>query len=262
MSISGKLNGKTAIVTGASGGIGAKIAERFAREGCRVAIIFRNSWDDAENLLKHIEADGGSAALFRCDVSRKNEVDRVVNDILSEFGRVDVLVNNAGRMILGDPLSMSIDLLKEMMETNVYSILYFVQALSKQFKTNGGSIINIGSNAGIGTALEGYTYYSVTKAAVIALTRRLSFDFRGYGVRVNCIAPGTIDTALVRGGKTDAEIEEMFNTRSKNSVLGRVGNPDEIASVALFLATDDSSFVTGQTITVDGGRFDYLSHGQ
>ena len=260
MKNAGKLDGKKAIITGASRGIGAAIAKKFALEGCEVAILYHNHESEAKELVKNIIESGGKARTYKCDVSDPHSVNLVTSEILEAFERIDILVNNAGIMINSDVLETSIDSLKKMMETNVYSIVYFTQALASNFRNNGGCIVNIASNAGIGTALEKHSYYAVSKAAVIALTKRLAFDLRALKVRVNAIAPGTVDTELMRSGKTEEEIKRIYESRASKAILGRISNPEEIASIALFLASQDSSFVTGQVIVADGGRFDYLSH--
>jgi len=254
-----KLKNKKAIVTGASRGIGAAIAKKLASEGCEVAVLYNNSRFEAEKVANNIIENGGKAKVYKCDVSDVHSVNFVVKEILANMGGIDILVNNAGRMINGNILSQPIEDLKEMMEINVYSIIYFTKALIKYFREN-GSIVNIASNSGIGTALEDYTYYSITKTAVIALTKRLAYDLRKYNIRVNAIAPGTIDTDLIRANKTEEEIRHIFEFRSSKTILGRVGNVDEIASIVLFLVSADASFITGQVIVADGGRFDYLSH--
>ena len=254
-----RLENKKAIVTGASRGIGASIAKKLASEGCEVAVLYNNSRSEAEKVVNNIIENGGKAKVYKCDVSDVHSVNFVVKEILADMGGIDILVNNAGRMINGNILSQPIEDLKEMMEINVYSIIYFTKALIKYFREN-GSIVNIASNSGIGTALEDYTYYSITKAAVIALTKRLAYDLRKYNIRVNAIAPGTIDTDLIRSNKTEEEIRHIFESRSSKTILGRVGNVDEIASIVVFLVSADASFITGQVIVADGGRFDYLSH--
>ncbi len=260
MKNAGKLEGKKAIISGASRGIGAAIAKKFALEGCEVAILYHFHESEANILVKNIIKDGGKARAYKCDVSNPRSVNIVTNKILEFFGRIDILVNNAGIMINSDVLESSIGPFKKMIETNVYSIIYFTQALASNFRNNGGCIVNIASNAGIGTALDKYTYYAVSKAAVIALTKRLAFDLRALNIRVNAIAPGTVDTELIRAGKTEEEIKKVYESRSSKAILRRIGNPEEIASIALFLASEDSSFITGQVIVADGGRFDYISH--
>ncbi|MEM3791013.1 MAG: glucose 1-dehydrogenase [Thermoproteota archaeon] len=254
------LTGKNAIITGASRGIGAEIARKLAGEGCKVAVLYNRSKSDAEKVVRDIVNSGGKAREYKCDVSDIHSVSSIMDEILEDMGEIDILVNNAGKMINGNILTEPIESLKEMMEVNVYSIIYFVKALIKHFNSGGSSIVNIASNAGIGTALENYTYYSITKAAVIALTKRLAFDLRGYKIRVNAVAPGTIDTDLIKTGKSLEEINEMIKSRATKTELGRIGKPEEIASVVLFLVSDQSSFINGQVIVADGGRFDYLSH--
>lgn len=257
----GALHGKTAIVTGASKGIGSEICRKLAANGSMVFGFFRSDERSAKRVEEKIVSAGGSCELIKCDISDQSEYRKKLKEILERTETVDILVNNAGIIEPSNPLDDGISSLERMMSVNVYPILYAVQELRSTWISNGGRILNIASNAGIGTALDGYTYYAVAKAAVMTLTRRLAFDLRKYGTRVNAIAPGTIDTDMMRSGRSTDQIRETYLQRSKNTELDRVGKPEEIAEIALFLVSDSSSFITGQVIVADGGRFDYLSQG-
>ncbi len=255
------LHGKASIVTGASKGIGSKISKKLAANGSTVFGFFRSDDRSAKLVGEEIESAGGSCEFIKCDISDQSEYRKKLRGILGRTETVDILINNAGIIEPSNPLEDGISSLERMMKVNVYPILYAVQELRTSWITKGGRVVNIASNAAIGTALDGYTYYAVAKAAVIALTRRLAFDLRKYGTRVNAIAPGTIDTEMMRSDRTEDQIRETYLQRSRNTELGRVGKPAEIAEIALFLASESSSFVTGQVIVADGGRFDYLTHG-
>lgn len=255
------LHGKSAIVTGASKGIGSEICKKLAANGSYIFGFFRSDEESAKSVEEQIESAGGSCEFIKCDISDRYEYSTKLRGILKRTGKVDILINNAGIIDSSDPLYDSISSLERMMNVNVYPVLQAVQELRSSWISNGGTILNIASNAGLGTALDGYTYYAVSKAALIALTSRLAFDLRKYGTRVNAIAPGTIDTDMIRSGRSRDQISETYTQRSKNTELGRIGKPEEIAEMAFFLVSESSSFVTGQVIVADGGRFDYLTHG-
>ena len=252
-----RLEGRIALITGGSRGIGRAIALRFAREGARVCANYHRSEDKARELVEGIRSFGGEAIMLRADVSRLDEVRQLINCVVEEFGRLDILVNNAAIMIRGGFIETGdeefYEMLERLWEVNVKGVIYCCREAAKQMIRNKyGKIINIASIAGIGTALPGTTLYAITKAAVIALTRRLAFELGPYNINVNAIAPGMI--------LTDMATPEGVEYAKKHSVLGRVGNPEDIAELAAFLASDESSYITGQVIVADGGRIDYLTH--
>lgn len=252
-----RLDGKISLVTGASRGIGRAIAISLAYEGSDVVINYMKSEEGAKKLCGEIEKMGRKCLPVMADVSKRDDVERMVNLALHTFGKVDVLVNNAGIMLTG---TYAMDDLEKMMRVNLYSMVNTIESLRNNFIRNGGKIVNIASVAGIVTSLENTTLYSITKGAVITLTRRYAFDLGRYGVNVNAIAPGYIETDMTRAGKTEEEWRKTVSEISSKTALGRIGKPEDIASVAVFLSSSDSNFITGQVIVVDGGRMDFFTH--
>lgn len=255
-----RLQGKTALVTGASRGIGRATALLFAREGAAVVVNYHRSEKEAAEVVETIQAQGGRALAWRANVAERKEVQKMVEASLQEFGKVDILVNNAGVLYKGSTLTLQEDQLDEMLTTNLKGIIYCVQAAVPAMMERGyGKIVNLSSIAALGTAFADTTPYALSKAAVIALTKRLALELGPHGINVNAICPGFIRTDLVLGG-TPEEIQARLQSVAQKAMLRRVGEPEEIASTALFLASDESSFLTGQSLTVDGGRTDFLSH--
>jgi|YelNatPaOPRAMG01_1025707.scaffolds.fasta_scaffold03358_9 3-oxoacyl-[acyl-carrier protein] reductase len=252
-----KLKNKVSLITGASRGIGEKIAMKFSSEGSNIILNYNKSDERAGEICRKIREIGVECLQFKADVSKINDVDQMVKKSLEVFNRVDILVNNAGIMVTGTNNPAD---LEKMMRVNLYSMVYTIEALRENFIKNGGKIINIASVAGIVTSLVGTTYYSITKGAVITLTRRYAFDLGRYRVNVNAIAPGYIETDLTRSGKSEEEWRSIVKEISSKTALGRIGKPEDIANVALFLASEDSDFITGQIIVVDGGRQDFFTH--
>ncbi|MGC8663654.1 MAG: SDR family NAD(P)-dependent oxidoreductase [Thermoplasmata archaeon] len=252
-----KLENRISLVTGGSRGIGKATALRFASEGSKIILNYKSNDEEAEATCNEIKKFKVECLKAKYDVSKSTDANTLVKKSLEHFGRVDILFNNAGLMITN---TFGVDDFDQMIKTNLYSIIYIIEGLKKNFMKNGGKIINVSSVAGIVTALEGTTYYSITKGAVITLTRRYAFELGKYGVNVNGIAPGYIETDLTRKGKSDEEWNKIIESISKKTILGRIGKPDDIARVALFLASNDSDFITGQVIVADGGRIDYITH--
>lgn len=254
-----KLEGRVALITGSSRGIGRAIALEFAREGAKVCVNYVRSEDKAREVVEKIRSFGGEAVMVRADVSKLDDVRGLVGEVIERFGRIDILVNNAAIMMKGSIVETEDEEFYErfdrMWEVNVKGVIYCCKEVIKHMiKNKYGKIINIASNAGIGTAFPGTTPYAITKAAVILLTRRLAFELGPYGINVNAIAPGMIVTDMSMASPEGIELAK------KRSVLSKVGNPEDIAKLALFLASDESSYITGQVIVADGGRTDYLTH--
>lgn len=257
-----RLEGKVALVTGASRGIGRAITLAFAREGAKVIVNYNREKGKAEEVIKLIRDMGGEAICIQADVGDRRMVEKMVEEALREFKVLDILVNNAGILMGGGTLEFRDEEFDPMWRVNVKGILNCSRAVAPHMIEKGyGKIINISSVAGLGTAiLPGNMLYAATKAAVIILTKRLALELGPYGINVNAIAPGFIATEMGLGQWSPSELEERLTYFREKTMLRRVGEPEDIAGVALFLASDEARFITGQTITVDGGRIDFISH--
>ena len=250
-----RFEGKVALITGGNSGIGEATAVRMAAEGARVAIVARDR-ARGEELASQIGQKGGEAAFFEADVTQEDAVKRMIDAVVERFGRIDVLVNNAGIINFGSVLTADVDEWDTLMATNVRSVFLVSRyALPHMIDAGGGSVINLGSNLGlIGT--RGAAAYVTSKGAVVQLTRAMALDHVDSGIRVNCVCPGTIDTPLVqrqRVGRTEEQLRQSDERLKQRHPIGRMGTPEEVASVIAFLASDEASFVTGSCYSVDGG---------
>ncbi len=255
------LEGKVALVTGASRGIGRAIALRFASEGARICVNYSQSMNSAEVVVKEIEDSGGEAIARKANVANYNEVADMVAIIVKKFGTIHILVNNAGMSIPGDLLSMNEAQLLEMFRVNVLGTINCSKVAARQMVDQRyGKIVNIGSIAGIGTNFPGTTPYASTKASILVLTKRFALELGPSGVNVNSILPGFIETEMNTRGKTKEEWSNKTKEMSEKAMLRRIGQPQDIANAAVFLASDEASFITGQSLVIDGGRLDFLSH--
>ena len=247
----GRLNGKVAIVTGASRGIGLATARVFAREGASVVICGRkqNILDEAAAGLRNLE---GRVTAIACHVGRLEELERLAEATEREFGRIDILVNNAGTNIAQGPaVEMDDGQFDKMVEINVKSAYRLTRLVAPGMCRRGsGSIINIASIAGLRPQFHSLLY-SMTKAALIMMTQSYAVELGRSGVRVNAIAPGLVQTVLSEYYWKD---ENRRRELMADQPIQHLGQPDEIAEVALMLASDESSYLTGQTIVIDGGR--------
>lgn len=260
--MSGKLEGRVALITGASRGIGRATAELFAAEGAKLCINYSSSPNEATALVGALDKKGVETLALKADVSNEREVVGMVEKAIARFGKIDILVNNAGILRKGDLFTLKEEDLDAMFGVNVKGTIYCTREVGRHMleRGQGGKIVNVSSNAGLGTSFKGTTGYAVTKAAVMILTKRFALEFSGKGINVNCIAPGYTETDMTAKGKTAEEFERAVADLSSRAVLGRIARAEEMAKTILFLASDDSSFMTGQSIVVDGGRMDYLSH--
>jgi 3-oxoacyl-[acyl-carrier protein] reductase len=253
--MAGRLDGKVAIVTGASRGIGRATALTFAREGGVVVVNYVARQHEADRVVAEARAMGGQALAVRADVSRQADARALVEATEGRFGRIDVLVNNAGVFRPGRVGALSGEALDQMIAVNLHGVLHMVEAAAPGMRARrSGRIVNVSSIAGLGTAAADTTPYAMTKAAVNVLTKRLALELGPDGITVNTVCPGFVATDMSAG--SGASTEAM----ARKSVLGKVGTPEDIAHAVLFLASDEARFVTGQVLTVDGGRMDFLSH--
>lgn len=251
----GKLDKKVAIITGGGTGIGRTISLTFANEGAKVVVGSRNIANLVE-VVKEIKLLRRQSLAIATDVGVKQQVENMVDQTMHEFGRIDILVNNAGILRATGIVDTSEEVWDEVMDINLKGVFLCTQAVAKyMIKQQYGKIINIASISGRGGGLDDGPSYCTSKAGVIQLTQNAAFELGPYGINVNCIAPGLIITPMVYGGgRTREEVQAYLEGRKSAAVLGRLGEPEDIAKVALFLASEDSSFISGQTIPVDGGR--------
>ena len=216
--------------------------------------------EKADEVVSQIVSMGRTAITVGADISKKLEVEKMVSETVSRLGRVDILVNNAGIIHFGDLLENE-DQFHEMMQVNLMGVMYCSKEVSKHMiPRKSGKIVNISSVAGIGIPETGSGGYAVTKAAVIMLTKRLAVELGPHGINVNCVAPGYIVTDMAGVGKTEEEEAASQKRVAELTMMRRVARPEEVAKVVSFLSSDDSAFISGQTITVDGGRMNFLSH--
>lgn len=245
-----KLSGKVAVVTGASKGIGANIAEQLALEGADVVVNYASSRVGADAVVQNIVAKGGRAVAVQADVSNPSEIDRLFAEGQKAFGRVDILVNNAGIYDFAPLESVTPDHFHKQFNLNVLGLLLASQAAVKAFEPDGGSIVNVSSIVST-LGVPGASVYSGTKGAVDAITRSLAKELGPRRIRVNAINPGMIETEGVHSsGIAESDMRKQIEATTP---LGRVGQPRDIGTVAVFLASSDSGWVTGQTLNVAGG---------
>lgn len=244
----GLLTGKTALVTGATRGIGRAIALKFAAEGADVAFTFRSQHEAAQSLIEEIQALGVKAKAYASDASSFDDAHKVVEDVKTEFGRIDILVNNAG--VTRDGLMMRMDEAQwdTVIGNNLKSAFNFIHACTPiMARQRCGSIICMSSVVGI-AGNAGQCNYAASKAGLVGLTKSIAKEMGSRGLRANCIAPGFITTDM-----TNALSEDMRKEWEKQIPLRRSGTPEDVANVALFLASDLSAYVTGQVINCCGG---------
>ena len=239
---------KVAIVTGSSKGIGKACALRLAKDGFAVVVNYSRSDAEAQATLDAIKADGGEGMIYKADVSKLEEVKAMMRDVYKTYGQIDVLVNNAGIVRDEYLLMLKSETLDTCFDLNVKGYIYCAQqAVLKMFKKKSGVIINM-SSVSSKFALPGQSVYSATKGAVNSLTQTLAKELSGYGIRVNAVAPGFIQTEMI-----DAIPAEKKEEYLSHIPAGRFGTAEDVANVVSALASDAFSYVTGQTIVLDGG---------
>lgn len=245
-----KLNGKVAVVTGASKGIGAGIAKGLAEAGAAVVVNYASSPEGADRVVKEIQSKGGKALAVQGDVAKAGDVRRLFAETKKAFGGVDVLVNNAGVYQFAALDEITEEQFHRQFNTNVLGLLLATQEAAKYFGENGGSVINIGSTASQLTP-PATAVYTATKGAVDAVTRTLAKELGPKKIRVNSINPGMVET---EGTHTAGVIGSDFQKQLEGQTpLGRIGQPEDIAPIAVFLASTDSGWLTGETLLASGG---------
>lgn len=246
----GKLNGKVAVVTGASKGIGAGIAKQLAAEGASVVVNYSSSKSDADRVVDEISKRGGRAIAVQGSVAKKADVAGLFAAAEKAFGKIDILVNNAGVYEFMPLEEATEKQFRRMFDTNVLGIILATQEALKHFKNEGGSIVNISSLASSLTPPTG-TIYNATKGAVDAITRTLAKELGPRKIRVNSINPGMVITeGVVSAGFDNSEFRQTFESQTP---LGRIGQPDDISPAAVFFASDDSKWISGETLLIAGG---------
>jgi NAD(P)-dependent dehydrogenase (short-subunit alcohol dehydrogenase family) len=246
---SGRLDGKVALITGADSGIGRAVAALFAREGADIAILYLLEDGDAEDTKRIVEAEGRRAILIKADVGSKKMCDRTVAQVIEAFGRLDILINNAGEQHPDEDIrDITEEQLTRTFQTNIFGMFYLVQAALPHLK-KGAAIVNCTSVTMYQGSAE-LLDYSSTKGAITAFTRSLSENLIEQGIRVNAVAPGPIWTPLNPCGGASPEKLEHFG---ESTPMGRPGQPNEVAPAFLFLACEDASYMSGQVLHPNGG---------
>ena len=248
--VKGKLEGKVAIVTGASKGIGASIAQHLAESGAAVVVNYASSKDGADRVVAEIESRGGRAVAVRADVAQAADVERLFSEAKTTFGRLDIVVNSAGIYEFAPIEQVTEAHFHRQFDLNVLGLLLAAKEAVKHFGAEGGSIVNISSVAST-AAPPNASVYSATKAAVDAVTRSLAKELGPRKIRVNAINPGMVET---EGFKAAGLHESDFRKQAEaQTPLGRIGQPEDIAPAAVFLASPDSAWITGETLHITGG---------
>lgn len=254
-----RFEGKVAVVTGASRGIGRATALALAKEGCSIVVTYERNREKADEVVQTIRGSKARAIAIKCDVSKRSDVEAMLETTINEFGKIDILVNNAA-IDYGTPLfETTEEIWDRTLDVNLKGVFLCTQIAARHMiQRKYGKIVNIASNSGFGIAVWGETAYAASKAGVIQLTKTTAFELGQYGINVNCIAPGSVDTDGLRGDMTDQQYSEFLEARKKITSLGIIAEPEDIANVVLFFASDESRFITGKTLLVDGGRRDFL----
>jgi 3-oxoacyl-[acyl-carrier protein] reductase len=250
MSNNQKLAGKVAVVTGASKGIGAAIAKQLAAEGASVVVNYASSKTGADKVVGEITAHGGRAVAVQADLAKKSDINRLFAETRKAFDRVDILVNNAGVYEFLPLEQVTEEHFHRQFNLNVLGLILATQEAVKQFPAAGGSVINISSVASTAATANG-SVYSATKGAVDAVTRSLASELGPRGIRVNAINPGMVETEGVHAaGFAESDFRKLVESRTP---LGRIGQPQDIGGAAVFLASSDSAWITGETFFISGG---------
>ena len=248
------LNEKTAIVTGGGSGIGRAIAKLFAKQGAEVHILDYDE-NGAANVVNEIKAENGIAYSAKCDVSIQQQVNDIIKSIATKNKNIDILVNNAGVAHVGNVESTNEEDFTRLFNVNVKGVYNLLQAVIPFMKDKGGAILNMASAAS-SVGIPDRFAYSMTKGAVVAMTLSIAKDYIHHKIRCNCISPGRVHTPFVDGfiaKNYPGKEKEMFEKLSKTQPIGRMGEPEEIAYLVLYLCSDEASFITGCDYPIDGG---------
>lgn len=246
-----KLAGKVAVVTGASKGIGASIAKHLAVEGASVVVNYASSKAGADKVVSEITAQGGKAVAVQGDVSKKADIERLFSETKKAYGQLDVLVNNAGVYEFAPLEQVTEEHFHKQFNLNVLGLVLSIQEALKYFTAAGGSVINISSVAGVHPVATA-SVYSATKGAVDAVTKALSKELGSRKIRVNSLNPGMVETEGVQAaGILGSDFHKQIEAQTP---LGRIGQPNDIGKVAVFLASEDSGWITGEVLMVSGGQ--------
>jgi 3-oxoacyl-[acyl-carrier protein] reductase len=241
-----------ALVTGGGAGLGRACALTLGRRGARVAVHYMKSREGADEVVAELKAAGTEAAAFQADLTKSADVARLVAEVTAQFGSIDILVNNAGDLIARTPLlEMSEEFFHAVMDVNLTSAFLMCRAIGPTMVAKKkGAIINMSSLAAWNGGGPGAGAYATSKGAIVSFTKALAKEMSPHAVRVNCVAPGLIGETAFHGRFT---APAAFENAAKGVLLGRAGTPDEVASVVAFLASEDASFLTGETIEINGG---------
>lgn len=247
----GKLNGKVAVVTGASKGIGASIAEHLAAEGASVVVNYASSKSGADAVVERITKSGGKAIAVGADVAKPEEIKKLIAETKSKYGKIDVLVNNAGVYDFAPIEKVTPEHFHRQFDVNVLGLLLTTQEAIQAFPAEGGSVINISSVVGK-AAQPNASVYSATKGAVDAITLSLARELGPRKIRVNSVSPGMVETeGTTSAGFIGSDFQKMIQTQTP---LGRIGQPGDVGKVVAFFASDDSAWVNGEAVLVAGGN--------
>jgi 3-oxoacyl-[acyl-carrier protein] reductase len=253
---------QVAVVTGGARGLGRATARLLAQRGAAVCVNYAAHADAAQALVAEVASAGGRAIAAKADVADQAAVEAMVARTEAELGAVTILVNNAGIAWQGTLDSYDRDEVARMHQVNVDGVIHATRAVMGTMRARRyGRIVNMASIAAIGTALSGNAFYAASKAEVAILTRRFALELGPHGITVNAVAPGFVRTDMTQGGRGAADWRGTEKRFAALAMMGRIGEPEDIARAVAFLASPESGWITAQVLTVDGGRMDYIGHG-
>ena len=251
-----RLSGKVALITGGGTGIGRACALQFSREGAKVAVAGRRR-EPLAAVVAEIHAAGGQAFLAGCDVAKSDQVERTIREVVAQFGALHVLVNNAGILHVGSVEETSEAEWDRLVDVDLKGVFLVSRAALPELRKSGGAIVNIGSVLGL-VGMKKRAVYAAAKGGVTMLTKAMALDHAQEGIRVNCICPAIVETDLVQTILSQApDREAAVRLRTAQIPLGRMGKPEDVAALAVFLASEESSWLTGAAIALDGGLTAY-----